>query len=366
VCLSVLRHFVLLACFIGLPERHIAAASENDKPGQTGNEETFDVASFIMHHIADSHEWHVVGRLSVPLPVILWTHNGLVVFMSSAFHHDDLGKVVVEKKGQRFVKYHEKIYYASTVANAEGSYISMNEHHHPANLKPLDFSITRNVASMFMSVGLLFWMFIGLANQYKRSKLPRGLGSLLEPLVIFVRDGIAIPNIGADKADRFLPYLLTAFFFILINNLIGLVPFFPGGSNLTGNIAFTFVLATATLLITNVSASKDYWKHIIAPPVPIPLYIIMIPVEIIGIISKPFALMIRLFANITAGHVLIMGLVSLIFIFKSVAVAPISLAFMLFMNLIELMVAFLQAYIFTLLSALFIGLAVAEHGHEHH
>jgi F-type H+-transporting ATPase subunit a len=375
VQLSFLRVFLLIisiSCFSFFntsAEEHSHSDTSAVAVHADGHKEEgkFDVATFIMHHIADAHDWHLFGHLSIPLPVILYTDNGLAVFMSSAFHHDDAGKTVVEKGGQRFVKFHEKIYYASETANEEGSFVSLDAEHHPTNLKPLDFSITRNVASMFMSMALLFWMFIGLANQYKRGNaVPKGFGSFLEPLVIFVRDDIAVPNIGAHKAAKFLPYLLTAFFFILINNLIGLVPIFPGGSNLTGNIAFTFVLATATMIITNINGNKDYWKHIIAPPVPIPLYIIMIPVEIIGIISKPFALMIRLFANITAGHVLIMGLVSLIFIFKSMAVAPISIAFMLFMNLIELMVAFLQAYIFTLLSALFIGLAVAEHEHEHH
>lgn len=332
-------------------------------------EKKFDVASFIMHHIADAHDWHLFGHFSIPLPVILWTDNGLAVFSSGKFHHDDAGKTVVEAAGQRFVKFHEKIYIANEMADATGSFVAFDEHHHATNVKPLDFSITRNVASMFMSIAILLFLFIGLANQYKKGiKVPKGIGSFLEPLVVFVRDDIAIPNIGEHKAAKFLPYLLTCFFFILINNLIGLVPFFPGGANLTGNIAFTFVLAVATMIVTNVNGNKDYWKHIVAPPVPIPLYIIMIPVELIGIISKPFALMIRLFANITAGHVLIMGLVSLIFIFKSMAVAPISIVFMLFMDCIELMVAFLQAYIFTLLSALFIGLAVAEHehGHEHH
>lgn len=357
---------VLFSIGILLAQEHapsdvVAHTDGHEKP----SEEKFDVGSFIMHHIADAHDWHIIGNISLPLPVILWTEKGWVVFLSSAFHHDDAGTVVVERKGMRFVKYHEKIYYATTEANEQGSFVTLDQQHHPLNTKPLDFSITRNVASMFMSVGLLLWMFIGLARQYRQGHaIPKGLGALLEPLVIFVRDNIAIPNMGEHQSARFMPYLLTAFFFILINNLIGLVPFFPGGSNLTGNIAFTFVMAMATLIITNINGNKNYWLHIIAPPVPVLLYPIMIPVELIGIISKPFALMVRLFANITAGHVLIMGLVSLIFIFKSIAVAPISLVFMLFMNLIELMVAFLQAYIFTLLSALFIGLAVAES--EHH
>ena len=186
----------------------------------------------------------------------------------------------------------------------------------------------------------------------------------MEPLVLFVRDDIAVPNIG-KKADKFLPYLLTVFFFIWINNLIGLVPFFPGSANLTGNISFTVTLALITFLITNFNGNKDYWKHIFATPgVPVWLAPIMIPVEIMGILAKPIALLIRLFANITAGHIIILSLISLIFIFKSVAIAPVSVGFVLFMNVLELLVAAIQAYIFTLLSALFIGMAVEEH--EHH
>ncbi len=184
-------------------------------------------------------------------------------------------------------------------------------------------------------------------------------------MIIFIRDDIAIPNIGEDKHNRYMPYLLTVFFFILINNLMGLIPpIIPFGANVTGNIAVTLVLSVFTFIITQFSATKTYWKHIVATPgVPFWLAPVMIPVEIIGLFSKPFALMIRLFANITAGHIIVLSLVSLIFIFKSLAIAPVSIAFVLFMDLIEILVAFLQAYVFTLLSALFIGLAAKEHHH---
>jgi F-type H+-transporting ATPase subunit a len=208
-------------------------------------------------------------------------------------------------------------------------------------------------------------LFFAVARSYKRNNLaPKGLAGFLEPLVTFVRDEIAIPNIGKKQYAKYMPYLLTIFFFIWINNLIGLIPFFPFSSNLTGNIYFTFVLALITFIVTTLSGNKDYWKHILLPPVPKALYPIMIPVEIIGMLTKPFALMIRLFANITAGHIIILSLVSLIFIFKTVAVAPISGAFVLFMSVLEMLVAALQAYVFTLLSALFIGQAVAEHDHH--
>ena len=209
-------------------------------------------------------------------------------------------------------------------------------------------------------------IFYAVAKSYNKNKeAPKGLAGFFEPLVTFVRDDIAIPNIGEKKYAKFMPYLLTVFFFIWVNNLIGLIPFFPFSSNLTGNIAFTFVLAFITFLITTFNGNKDYWKHILMPPVPKLLYPIMVPIEIIGMFTKPFALMIRLFANIAAGHIIILSLVSLIFIFKTVAISPVSGAFVIFMSVLEMLVAALQAYVFTLLSALFIGQAVAEHDHGH-
>jgi F-type H+-transporting ATPase subunit a len=208
------------------------------------------------------------------------------------------------------------------------------------------------------------WLFISLGRSYKNTGIssPKGIQSFLEPVILFVRDDIAIPIIGEHKYERYMPYLLTAFFFILINNIMGLIPFPPPfGANVTGNIAVTFVLALCTFLITQFSGNRHYWKEIFAAPgVPVWLLPIMIPVEVIGLISKPFALMIRLFANITAGHIIVLSLVCLIFIFKSLAVAPVSILFVIFMDCLELLVAFLQAYVFTLLSTLFIGLAVKE------
>lgn len=329
-------------------------------------DEKFNPTDVIMHHIADGHDWHLFDwkghAVSVPLPVILYTDNGLKAFMSSAFHHDDMGM----HPHEGLVKYHGKIYYANAEADAHGSYISFDEQHHPTNAKPLDFSITKNVASMFVSVIIILMIFIATARNYVRnSGAPKGIAAWMEPLIIFVRDDIARPNIG-HKYEKFMPYLLTAFFFIWFNNLLGLIPIIPGGANLTGNIAVTLTLAFFTLVLTNINGNKDYWKHIFATPgVPVWLYPIMIPVELIGIVTKPFALMIRLFANITAGHIVILSLISLIFIFKSVAMAAVSVPFALFISVLELLVAALQAYIFTMLSALFIGSAVAEH-EEHH
>ena len=218
---------------------------------------------------------------------------------------------------------------------------------------------------LFLTAIVIFLIFTTVARSYKKSEkvqAPKGFANLMESLVLFVRDDIAIPNIGSHKYEKFMPYLLTVFFLILIGNLLGLVPIISG--TLTNDIIFTGTLALATFLITTFSGNKHYWKHIFATPgVPLWLAPIMIPVELIGMFTKPFSLMVRLFANITAGHIIIMSLIGLIFIFKSVYISLVSVPMALFINILELLVAFIQAYVFTLLSALFIGGAVAE---EHH
>ena len=331
-------------------------------PAEPKGEKKFDIGKFALHHIADSHSWHVIGDTYISLPVILSTENGLVTFSSGDFQHDDDANVVVEKGGQRFVKFHEKIYYASVTPNEAGQYVQLDEKHHALNERPLDFSITKNVCTLILSVVVLLAVFLSVAKSYKTNhgKSPKGLQSWLEPIIIFVRDDIAQPNLG-HKYERFMPYLLTVFFFIWFNNMLGLVPFLPGGANLTGNIAITMILAVATLLITVFNGNKYYWKHIFAPDVPKLMWIVMIPVEIVGIFTKPIALMIRLFANITAGHILVLSLICLIFVFNSLYIAPVSIAFAVFILGIELLVAFIQAFIFTILSALFIGMAIEEH-----
>jgi len=278
------------------------------------------------------------------------------VFNIEDQHNEEEGEVKEEFNPREFIFDHK------------GKIVEVDDEGHvnEENL-PLDLSVTKNVASMFVVSILLLWLFISLARSYRKTGIsePKGIQGFLEPVVLFVRDDIAIPNLGEDKYSRYMPYLLTVFFFILINNLMGLIPFFPGGANVTGNIAVTFTLAAFTMVIINFNGNKSYWQHIFNTPgvpwwlkVPLPLMPI---VELIGVIAKPFALMIRLFANITAGHIIVLSLVSLIFIFKSMAFAPISIVMVLFMDCIEILVAFLQAYIFTLLSALFIGLAVQEH-----
>lgn len=324
--------------------------------GGEEKKDDFDAAAMIMHHIGDDYSWHILStkdaegkehHVSIPLPVILWCDGNLDVFMSSEFHHGE-----------------------NTVKRGDREYKLEHGHIHEVNGRhPLDFSITKNVASMLIAVLLIFIIFFSVAGAYKSRKgqAPKGLQSLIEPIIVYLRDDVIIPNIGEKKYKRYFPYLICLFFFIWFNNLLGLI---PTGANASGNIAFTMTLAVLTLIITNVSGNADYWKHIFwTPGVPLPLRVIMLPVELLGIFTKPFALMIRLFANITAGHIIILSLLSFIFIFKNALVGLPVVPVMVAMTCMELFVALLQAYIFTLLTSLFIGLAVEEHEHhddEHH
>ena len=359
--LSSIRLFLLGAIF------SLVTASTFASSKSTEGEE-FNVSETIMHHISDAHDFHIMDwdghAVSVPLPVILWTENGLVAFMSSEFHHDDEGTYVVEKNGQRFVKHHETIYYAADEANEEGSYVTLDSTGHAENVAPLDLSITKLVFSMFLSMILLLLIFGLSARRYDSNGVPKGIAKFTEPLVVFIRDEVAIPNIGEKKYKRFMPFLLTLFFFIWINNLMGLIPVFPFSANLSGNIAFTLVLAVITFVITTVVGNKHYWQHIFwMPGLPVPMKIFLAPIEFMGIFIKPISLMIRLFANITAGHIIVLSLISLIFIAKSVWVSPASIFFSVFISVIEVLVVAIQAYIFTLLSALYIGSAMEEHEH---
>lgn len=328
----------------------------------------FDPKELINGHVWDSHEFHIADwdgqPITLALPVILWADNGLTVFSSSRFHHDNEGEYIVEANGNEFVRYKEHIFYADKFDKENFESLSTMARPFLYDQRPLDFSITKSVFSMFFSALLILVLFGFSARAYnkKEKKAPKGLVAFIEPLILFVRDDIAKPNVGAKYA-KYTPFLLTLFFFIWINNMIGIIPFFPFSANLTGNIAFTFVLAFIVFFVVAFSGNKYYWKHVLAPPVPKALYPIMIPIEIIGMFTKPFALMVRLFANITAGHIIILSLVGLIFIFGSVMVSPISIVFVLFMTVLELLVAALQAYVFTLLAALFIGQAVEEHHH---
>jgi F-type H+-transporting ATPase subunit a len=339
----------LISLLVLVSTANIFAENHPDEKVEKG---TYNPVPKIMHHIQNSHEWHLFdykdneGKLhpvSIPLPVILYTEGNLDFFMSSEFNH-----------GHSDYEIEDRIY-------------SIDSHGYITEQKGraiLDISITKNVASMLLSVLILFLLLRATSAGYKKNKYaPKKIQAFLEPLILFVRDDIIKANIGPTY-KKYSFFLLTVFFFIFINNLMGLL---PGSANVTGNISVTLVLSVFVFIITTISANKNYWKHIFNPPTPLVLMPIMVPIEIFGVFTKPFALMIRLFANITAGHITILSLISLIFIAQSGAgngaawgVAPLSVLFVLFIYLIELLVAFLQAYIFTLLSAVFIGLAVKE------
>ena len=324
-----------------------------------GDNEPFNPGTFILDHIGDAYEWHILTynghHVSVPLPVILYsTQSGFHTFMSSAFHHGSHNGFSIAADGPHKGKIVEQV--------ADGSLVRPT----------LDLSITKNVFAIFVSMTIIVWVFLSMAKVYKRRKgqAPKGLQSWVEPVVLFVRDDIARPAIG-HQYERFMPYLLTLFFFILINNLMGLIPIFAFGANVTGNIAVTLVLAVLTFLITTFNSTKTYWAHIFNTPgvpwwlkIPLP---IMPFTELLGVITKPFVLMIRLFANITAGHIIAIGFFSLIFIFGGMTpvmgygASVISVLFTVFMTFLELLVAFIQAYVFTLLSALYFGMAIEEH-----
>lgn len=313
-----------------------------------GQEKEEGATDFIMHHIKDSHEWHFTtlgdSHITLPLPVILYSPDrGLEFFMSSDFVDHET---------------HERI--------AHEGYI-IDEHDHikavDESRTVYDFSITKNVAMMFLTIIILVLVMNSVASHYRKhpNSPPKGLASWLEPIIIFIRDEVAKPNIG-PRYKRYMPYLLTLFFFILFANLLGL---FPGAANLTGNIAVTLVLAIITFFVTNINANKAYWKHIFATPgVPLPILPIMVLVEFIGLFTKPISLMIRLFVAVTAGHIVILSIIGLAFIFESYVVGVASTILVIFVNVIELLVAVIQAYIFTLFSSMYIGSAIADHSHE--
>jgi F-type H+-transporting ATPase subunit a len=320
------------------------AASPNPHGGQEhSGKEKVNITKIALEHILDSHYWHFWGEghdaVALPLPCIIYSNKaGFQFFSSSVFHHGHEAYGNYSLVGEEIISSdpEEKIY---------------------------DFSITKNVVQLLLSAILIFWIFTSIARSYKThgvTSAPKGKQSFFEPLITFVRDDIAKDNIG-EKSEKFVPYLLTVFFLILINNILGVIPI---GANLTGNIAFTFTLAVFTLILTVANGNKYYWGHIFAPPVPKALYPMMIPLEFVGIFTKPFALMIRLFANMSAGHIIVISLISLIFMFETLWLVPVSVPFTLFIDVLECLVIFLQAYIFTLLTAQFIGAAVAEHHHD--
>jgi F-type H+-transporting ATPase subunit a len=351
---------ILLAFFLIL--RINLSASEPTEEAQEHAKKEYNAGEAIIEHIIDSYYWHILDwgetTVAIPLPVILFDEGEFYFFMSSKFHHAH--------------EAYKGFEIAHNGAN-KGKIIKVAHGHNGEQEMPLDFYITKNVLSLFFSLIIITWVFLSVAKSYKKreGKAPKGLQSLLEPLIIFIRDDIAKAAIGEKKYMKFLPYLLTIFFFIFLNNLMGIIPFFPGGANVTGNVGITMVLALFTFIITTINGNKAYWTHIVNAPgvpwwlkIPVPL---MPVVELIGVFTKPFVLMVRLFANITAGHIIILGFISLIFIFGNMnvymgyGVSVVSVLFAVFMGILELLVAFIQAYFFTLLSAIYFGMATEEH-----
>ncbi len=356
---STLKYTISFIGIIAMIFSTFALHAEEEKIGK--EEGGFNAGEMIFEHVLDSHEWHIMTigdhHVSIPLPVIIYDkeEGGLHIFSSSHLAH---GHVY---KGYKIALDGD---YEGKIVKAAGG----------TNEEIIDLSITKTVFAIMFSAVLMLWMFISIANSYKKrkDKAPKGLQSFLEPLILFVRDDVAKPAIGSREYMRFMPYLLTIFFFIVINNLLGIIPIFPGGSNVNGNIGVTFVMAALTFIITSSVGTKDYWMHIINMPgvpwwlkFPIPLMPI---VELVGVFTKPIVLMIRLFANILAGHIVILGFMAMIFIFANLfgavagyGVSVVSVAFSVFLSLLEILVAFIQAYVFTLLSALYFGMAMEKH-----
>lgn len=347
---------LFLVSFVSVAQHDEAAAAKATSKDKGIKEQ---VKEFIAHHLQDSYSFDFfsitndageITHYSLPLPVILWD-NGLKVFSSSKFHH---GETVAEVSGNYYTLYHSKIY----KTDASGT-IHYDAAHHATNVKPLDFSFTKAITFVFLVALLMFFMFRKMAKNYEKNALPKGMGRLLEPIILYIRDDIAIPNIGKKHYKRYMSYLLTIFFFVWIINLLGLTPL---GVNVTNNIAVTFSLAIMTYLITTFTANKNYWKHIFwMPGVPVPMKIILAPIELLGTFIKPFALMIRLYANITAGHIVLMSIIGMMFVFHNWIGSSLSFVLAFVLSLLELLVAALQAYIFTMLSSLYFGAAVEDH-----
>jgi F-type H+-transporting ATPase subunit a len=358
-------------------------SAQNEEKEQT---KKFDANEVIFGHVLDAHQFHFFSykgsdnqehHVGIPLPVILYSNSkGLSVFSSSKFHHGedvhDGYLLVTPEYKEHLIKSGYSEEQVKGLRNE--TIIAVDEKSHPLeNVQVYDFSLTRNVVQMIIALALLLWILLSVAKRYRgqgAGKAPKGMQNLMEVLITFIRDEIGKPNLG-PKYSKYMPYLLTVFFFILINNLVALI---PGTANVTGNIAFTLVLGVISFIVILFSTNKHYWGHIFNPPVPGGVKPIMIPVEILGIFTKPFALIIRLFANMIAGHIIIICLISLIFIFGNLSAgvgwgfSPISIAFTVFIYFIEILVAFIQAYIFANLTAVFIGQAFegSHHDVDHH
>ena len=345
------------------PEQTETAVAAIEAPKEEASGIKEQIKEVIAHHVLDGHEFSLFAdeetgvHYGFALPIILWD-NGVQFFSSEKFNEGAKhGEAVAESNGNYYVLHHEKIY------KTDASGTLTEEHEHPTNSKPIDLSITKGVLTIMIVAMLMFLLFTSLAKSYaKNGGISSGFGRLFEPIVLYVRDEIAIPNIGEKHYKKYMSFLLTVFFFVWFLNIFGLTPL---GINVTGNIAITFGLAVITFIITNGTANKNYWGHIFwMPGVPTPMKVILAPIELLGVFIKPFALMIRLYANIFAGHIVLMSLIGLIFIFKSWLGSSLSFMLSFAISTIEILVALLQAYIFTMLSALYFGSAVEEHHHE--
>lgn len=328
--------FVLILVFGG------GYSSAGQVQHEEASEGKLNVSELIIHHVLDDHVWHFADGFILHLPIIVYSSKkGLDVFSSANFYDD----------------HHNLVPYNGY--NLDHNHIYLED----SGKAVLDLSITKNVAMLFINAALMLLIFLTVAMSYKNNagKAPKGIQSFFEPVILFVRDEIAKPNIG-HHYQKFFPYLLTLFFFILFGNLLGLI---PGAGNLTGNIAVTMVLAIITFIITNVNGNRNYWSHIFwTPGLPLILRPIILLVEVIGVFTKPISLMVRLFVAITAGHIVLLSLLALTFVFGSYWVGFGSTLIVLFISLIEILVAAIQAYVFTLFSALYIGMSTADH--EHH
>jgi len=343
-------------------------AGHQEEGHEDAKKKELNIGEVIFEHGLDGHGFHFFGK-SLPLPVILYSpQKGFTSFMSSAFHHGEHeheGYMILTAHNIEKMGLDPKKFKPETIVAVKDGVID-------PSVTVYDLSLTRNVIQMILALTLFVVIMLRIAKRYKQgtgvTTAPKGSQSLLEPVITFVRDEVAKPNLG-HKQEKYLPYLLTVFFFILINNLFGLI---PGSANVTGNIAFTVVLGVISFIVIMFSSNGHYWGHIFNPPgVPLGVKFILVPVEFLSVFIKPFALIIRLFANMVAGHIIIICLVSLIFIAGQLnttagwAASPFSIGFTVFIYMIEVLVAFLQAFIFTMLTAVFIGQAFeGEHHHD--
>ena len=356
----ILKHFIIILisffCFGFSNQLYSSNLEEQDTKSY--------IKEFIDHHLKDSHSFGITSYkdengekvyIELPLPVILYD-DGFKTFVSSQFKH---GKKTV-KSGDSFYRMN---YDNNRIYNTDSSgTIIVDGSGKITNKKPIDFSITKNVVVIIFTAFFMLWLFTSLARSYKRNNgIASGFGRLFEPIVLYVRDDIARPNIGEKYYKKYMSFLLTIFFFVLFLNLFGLTPI---GINVTGNIAITFSLALLTFIITNITANRNYWMHIFwMPGVPTLMKIVLAPIEVLGLFIKPLTLMIRLYANMQGGHIVIMSIIGLMFIFSSWLGSSLSFVLAFFLMIIEVFVALLQAYIFTILSALYFGFANEEHEH---